>query len=506
LITEAEAQRRLRDVLGGAIVSTVRFGVLEIPDLLATQHFLLLGTTGSGKTTLLQMMLNSVLPGLKPGSNRRALIYDAKRDVLSFLANFSVPVKTLHPYHREGVAWDIAADVRDDELIGEIADIFVPQQNQTQPVFSEGARALLAGVMQSFVELAPDPKKPAWTLRDVMLATRYRRRMEIILNATTRARHLVEKFLDKSDFTRSLDSSLTIALRRLGYVAAAWDAATEKVSLVEWASSESVLVLGSDPTREGTLRQLNSVILKRLSQLLLHKDEAIRQPGRTWIFVDELIRAGKLEGLGDLLHEGRSKGVAVCVGFQDLPGLYAEFGEHEGRSIVSQCSHKLFLKAGDPVTAEYAADQLSEQEIERVRVSQNQGASRGTTRSGMHDRSESDQHSRGYSTSRETEKRHVVMPGEILGLPLGDWQRGIDGYYDCPAVGEPFRGHVSPALIAQTPKPKKEVANFDERKPGPLREWDQKDLARLGLSKYPELLGGPPPGQASSSGWDKIGL
>ena len=67
----------------------------RLPAGAGNKHFCVVGTTGSGKTITLQLLMQSVLPSLgESGADRRALIYDAKQDILSYLHTMvpNVPV------------------------------------------------------------------------------------------------------------------------------------------------------------------------------------------------------------------------------------------------------------------------------------------------------------------------------------------------------------------------------------------------------------------------------
>src|SRR5262249_35114989 len=125
----------------------VRWGNVDLPIETATLHFGLVGTTGSGKTTLLLILLKSIIPHLKPGNNRRMLIYDAKRDIMSVLSGLKplCPVVTLHPFDVRGAAWHMAEDIQDAGTAMEIATILIPEEENKRTstgskFFTEAAR------------------------------------------------------------------------------------------------------------------------------------------------------------------------------------------------------------------------------------------------------------------------------------------------------------------------------------------------------------------------------
>src|SRR5262249_8602722 len=155
--------------------------------------------------------------------------------------------------------------------------------------------------------------------------------------------------------------------------ASAWDSSNaKKYSLQrDFVEGESILVLGRDTTQESTLTQLNAIIVKRLSQLLRAQDDAERvalhkQRPLTWIIIDEFRSAGRMDGIQDLMMEGRSKGIANVIGFQDFPGLEEAYGDKLAESIFGQCSNKAFLKQANNTSDEYASRHFGEETIEIV--------------------------------------------------------------------------------------------------------------------------------------------
>lgn len=93
----------------------LRWGNHRVPESAVTQHFLVVGTTGSGKSIVQRLLMKDVLTSIKPGSDKRALIFDAKSDAVPFLHHIgsTCPVYSLNPFEaREdfprAVAWDSA--------------------------------------------------------------------------------------------------------------------------------------------------------------------------------------------------------------------------------------------------------------------------------------------------------------------------------------------------------------------------------------------------------------
>ena len=90
-----------------------QWGRFPLPARAAYGHIAVVGATGSGKTLLQRLLMQSVLPKIGAQNGQRALIYDAKQDIMSLLGgmDLSCPIHLLDPLDMRSVAWDIAADV-----------------------------------------------------------------------------------------------------------------------------------------------------------------------------------------------------------------------------------------------------------------------------------------------------------------------------------------------------------------------------------------------------------
>ena len=87
------------------------FGGLQLPAAAAEFHFLVMGATGSGKTLTIRFLMQSVF---QKANGCRALLYDAKRDLILILDGMGVPkskIKIFNPFDDRSVAWDMAADI-----------------------------------------------------------------------------------------------------------------------------------------------------------------------------------------------------------------------------------------------------------------------------------------------------------------------------------------------------------------------------------------------------------
>lgn len=502
LITEQEARTRAAGRRSPQPPGERGFlwGGMELPFWRGTEHFCIIGESGAGKSKTIQLQLKSVLPTIVPGSNRRAILYDAKRDLYSKIASFGItcPVQLLHPFDRRGWAWDIAKDVTDPLVAIEIATILIPEKlHENQPFFPNAARALLSGVMEVLLRTAPGK----WTLRDVVLTLRYSRRTKTLLHTSSNTRYLADKYVGENRTEKDIASTVENAMRRLSFIAAAWEMAGDKrISLEEWVErGESVLLLGRSPKMESTFTELNRAILFRLAQLIrdqadADRDPAGRPPRQTWIVVDELREAGKLDGFNSLLVEGRSKGACVVLGFQDIPGLHSVYGRELADELIGLCANKAFLRTGDPSTQQFASNCVGTQDVDMRRVSTSFSQSVTSARES------SSSESAGTQVSEQRVTRPVILPSQFAeSLPRPNREVGLHGVFLTAAVGQPYFGHT-PGDLLQRELPDLDYSRLsaDQQDFVPrmtaggemltLKEWTEEDLRRLNLQNHPALL------------------
>ncbi len=450
------------------------------PSSVATRHLAIIGTTGSGKTLLQRLLMQSALQHLGGGREQRALVYDAKQDVLSLLGGMQInaPIHVLHPLDARSVAWDMAADITNPASALQVASMLVPEQKQdVNPFFSNAARQIIYGVLLALMEQAPS----RWTLRHVLLVLRDLHRTCHLLAGSLSTRHLLQYFAHPST-AQNIFSSLLTHTGPYEIIAACWDRAGDSLSLTDWLAGESVLVLGNDEANRTALDTINRLLFRRVSELVLAGPEVNDTGRRTWFFLDEVREAGRLDLLSRLLTKGRSKGVAVVLGFQDISGMRDAYGREVADEILGQCNTKIILRLNSPETAAWAAKLFGNREVLETR--------RGRSRT--HRMSLNGESSSGVSVSHSIVRLPVVLDSEILSLPETSRADGLTALFTNPATG-PFLDHLpGPWLTKALMSPDSTIPNFVPRPDSHqyLRPWTQADDDLLGLKSpdaQPEL-------------------
>lgn len=450
----------------------IPWGGITLPDSRTDGHFCIVGASGSGKTATMNQFMKAVLPKVGNGKPARAMVYDAKRDVLSVLKQIGVEddrIRILNPFDARSDAWDMARDVTSPSMTGQVASIFIPKDEGPNRYFSDAARAILAGVMDAFV-LADSS---TWTLRDVVIAMQDHDRLKQLLSRHPGTRGLIGEYFSRVETMSDIRSTIASHMSLLKPIAALWSRSTRKFSIEEWVTGDYVLVLGNDDSVRAQLDALNRVLFQRISEVLTRTQDVSN--GRSWIFLDELKEGPKLDGLSRLLTKGRSFGVRVVIGFQDLSGLTTVYNEHAALEIANLPMNKAFLRLESPQTADWAAKVIGEAEFREFTINIS---------------------SREQSYQEHINRKNIVLASELQRLPPPN-EHGFTGYFVSPVVGI-FKNLVPYGM----PKPKADaLINFRPRSPRDqyLDDWNDDDLLRLGFLNQSQPHMDAPAGSSSQN-------
>lgn len=446
-----DARKRLK-VITRPLELLINWVGLLIPERYSEQHFLVVGATGSGKTVVLRLLMQSVLPRITRGSNWRAVIYDAKQDMMEILSGLplSCDVILLNPFDARSAAWDMAKDITTHATAVQIASIFIAEEKGDNSFFAKAARDLFAAVLFALHETQPGD----WTLANVVAILSSRDRAKDLLERVPYTRYMAEEYFSRDEKTlANIQSTVSANIGYLRPIASLWHHARRRISLTEWVKSESILVLGNMEHLRCPLDAVNRALFQRLAELVLTESESTTR--RTWFFLDELKEAGKHDALPRLLTEGRSKGVRIAMGFQTIEGLEAVYGDRLASEITGIAANKCLLRTDSHKTAEWASYAIGETEY------------RAWTRS---------KDPQGYqSISEQIVKREAVIASQLQRLPLANRKR-LYGYCITPCIGvyagvTPF-GHML--------RPKGPGMNFvprpDQEQNLPMELFDTEDV------------------------------
>lgn len=409
------------------------------------RHFLVFGGVGSGKTqTILPMMLAAQMRG------DALFVYDNKGDFTAKLPDMPgvfkdkagrVVRRTIHPvilapWDARSAVWDIAADVNDKAAAREFAAAIVPE-SKSSPMWSSAARQVLTGCLIELQQTKPG----AWGFRD-LAGLCFRGAIEEYQE--TMKRYFPEGLMAVST---SNVTSLGILINMQAFLSPVADLAEawperpspdRRFSLRHWLELERpirrvVIVQGN-----GRFEQLAQGFAKSLFTLAA---QTITDPAavgesrsrRLWVFLDEFPQMGEMSRVAPMLEVGRSKGVRVVLGVQDIAQLKHVYGAERASAWQSLVANQIVCQLQPGATSKFVAEEIiGDREIERIAVSSSTG---GGTAAGIFSPG-------GTQTSNIVrESRPVVLPSELQSK-LGPRKKGVAvlwlGYSDALNIAIPY--------------------------------------------------------------------
>lgn len=452
------------------------FGGIWLPIDFAWTGFAFLGEIGSGKTTLIVRYLQSVLALIRSRCGARLLLFDPKREftplVLSHLPRH-IPVFLANPFDMRSSLWSIARDITSLARCDQLCHALVQQEKgeSNNRFFNDAARAVLKAVILVLMTLAPE----RWSLRDVILICRTRRRLIWFLGLRRETKDVENQYL-RARSGRDVVATLNAILDRYSTVAGCMDRASSSFSLRDFLDNDGVVILSLDDAVAEALKPIYSLMIRVLSDLILARNDP-RRP--TFVVLDEFSLFGK----GDLIPlaiKGRSAGASIAIAAQDVLALEAIHGEKEARTLLGCMLSTGFLRATSDAMAKFSSGVIGEEEVDQYTISVAQGGN-GTS----------------ITRNHAIVRRSLVMADEIKSLPLPDYKAGVvSGYFNLPGVGA-YRADIRFRDGAPSPPTGPPIPEYLPRPAADqvLRPFTREDVQRLNLpsdARALAALGVPP--------------
>jgi len=316
------------------------------------QHFLITGSPGAGKT---QIIYPLVYQAFERGD--KAIIWDIKGTFIQAFAG-KEGVDLLAAWDKRSIAWSPGADIRSQLDCQQVAGImFPPNPKDSQPFFLNSARQILEAI---FMYL--DSKGESWGWGDVWtILSKEKSEIAKLLNTFEDGRALANVLGGETKASEDIYSTLIgHAQQTIRWYAKAWPKG--QVSLRKWVHGNSkLLILGGIPERADLAQSTANISVELIvNEILSLPDDPNR---RIWLFLDELATLGKLTSLLNAFSLGRSKGLCVVAGIQDIGKIEHHYGPQLAKSIANTFSTQIVLRCSDHDTAQWASKNLGDQEV-----------------------------------------------------------------------------------------------------------------------------------------------
>lgn len=376
-------------------------GEVHLHPSLALRHdawsrgVIIAGGVGSGKT---QIMEPVVLEAVAAGA--RCLVLDTKRD---YTAHSSWPI--LSPWDARSLYWDVAADVRSLAAAQAFAAAMVPLSQGSARHWDTASRSLLTGAIVCCQQSMG--RHWGWKSLSAILEAGYESLHRVMHEFYPQAEQFLAGGPD-STTTSSTLASLAGHAQVVSNLARAWGDGDgmKPVSMRAWAAGRKprVIVLHAGEDQALSQAWLAACIGCASRALLSRPDSRTR---RVFLFLDELTAPGRLD-IEALMERGRSKGVAVFSGFQDLAQVGKMYGDHFAKALASMVGTHIVCQCGPGETREQVARWAGERRV----------AMRGDTVS--HNAG-----GEGASHAWREEMRPLVLPSDVAALGPEQQRKGF---------------------------------------------------------------------------------
>lgn len=314
-----------------------------------TRHFLIQGSVGGGKSQILWALLNAAVE-----RGDRLVIYDNKGD---FTSQLNTDFALLAPWDARSFAWNIAKDCTNDQDARELAARLIPEGSD--PMWHSSARMILSAVICKL-----QAEKPGeWTWSDLyrLACGSQDELLEIVTKYQPEAFNLLA---GESKTTDGILINLSASLAIVADLAKAWGSAPpeQRFSFAEWIlhpnpDHKVVILQGNGRYSELTKGYIQGIIAM-LSGRINSSEVGESKDRKVWLILDEVPQLGKIPGLSSILEVGRSKGVRVVLGTQDLAQLQEIYGQYIGKIWGSLVGTQIIVRTSSGDTANFIAKEM----------------------------------------------------------------------------------------------------------------------------------------------------
>ena len=335
---------------------------------------LLLGSAGCGKTNVISQAAAQVL--LDKRIDCVSIIFDSKGDYYNHRGFFrpgDCIIGNGREFRENSSIWNIFDDILADGTdpcdyeanAREIStSLFKGRESKTQPFFCDAARDILAYVMIYFIRRSTEnPAEWGDRLNNADLAAFLRRATADMFCKMFKAypdMHFLLNYLGDGTSTQALGvlGQLTTLVNDVftGVFAMKASAGQESFSIRRAVREKKgrAVFIEYDISRGESLTPIYRVLIDLALKEALSRDAS----GRSYFFLDELKLLPKVGHLEDALNYGRSKGVCMFAGLQNVSQIYAIYGKDRALSILGGFASLIAMHNCDAESREYVTQRF----------------------------------------------------------------------------------------------------------------------------------------------------
>ena len=324
-----------------------------------SKHLLIFGAIGGGKTTI-------ILPVLKQlfARNDKALIFDVKGD---FTAKFPTAA-LVAPWHKGGMPWAIGRDIATLQDAILFAEQVIAESKD--PMWAAAARQVFVGLVVDLQRRKP--KRWGWQDLYDQLSISDEAELELLMERCNPMG--LRSVSGQNTTTSGILINMVAGLQWIASLAQAWGNPKEGegISFVEWLFDENAaqrqIILQGNGRFEQMMQGYASTIITMLASRINSPEFSESRTRKIWFVLDEFPQLGKVK-YQPLIEVGRSKGVRVVIGLQDINQVIKVYSEQDANSLLSMVGTKIVAQIAPGETAKKVSELIGEREVERTNIS-----------------------------------------------------------------------------------------------------------------------------------------
>uniref|UniRef100_UPI0023B172B0 type IV secretion system DNA-binding domain-containing protein n=1 Tax=Sedimenticola hydrogenitrophicus TaxID=2967975 RepID=UPI0023B172B0 len=321
-----------------------------------TRHFLVLGAPGGGKSTIIRPLIDQAR-----ARGDKSIIFDNKSDVtkaLDFDSEAGGTAILVAPWDKRGAAWDVARDVQNKADSREFAAALIAEGKD--PMWSNAARQVLVAMVRKCQVENPG----RWGFLDLASAAASGGPglKKAVQQYNPEASAILEDVASKT--TQSVLTNLISFMAPIFDLADAWGRCQPptKFSIRDWLQDDykgpSTIILQGNQRFSQLQKGVSQALINAFSREMNSPAITDVRPDerRVWMFLDEFIQLSKLDNFSQFLEVGRSKGIRIVIGAQDLAQIKSLYGADTMETWASMVGSYIITRTQGVETPQWISD------------------------------------------------------------------------------------------------------------------------------------------------------
>lgn len=354
------------------------FGINK--DMLA-YGLIAIGAPGTGKTNFLNMTLDRMLATMQPTD--LIIIFDTKGDYLETFGSRipdsdKIVIGNGEAYRRVTFYHNIFAEVMprgkdgklvytpesDEDALNLCEQLFQSMNSETQPIFPTMAEQVVAAVMVYFMRTYWRKDQSKLNNKEFINffthSTNDELKKVFELEYMSDQHSCIDYISGKGNQTQGVNSYVGSVLKKMfvGPFAQADPAREFSMRDIIYSGKKKVVFIEYDLCKGKLLAPMYGLLIDRAFSNALGGRQKMKT--NKYFLLDEMLLLPKIEHMCDSLNFGRSLGVKVMCGLQNICGLEEQYGEAGAKNILSSFQNMIAFRTNDYDTRQFVINRLGE--------------------------------------------------------------------------------------------------------------------------------------------------